>query len=264
MNKRPVRIGITDSGYGGLSMVSEFLWRELNLEIVYYGDLQNAPYGNKSKTTVQKHVSDSVDFLLSNDVDIILLACNSATAVAVDYLRDKYPIPIFGMEPAIKPALSEVPGKKIAVLATKLTLEEDKFLSLKNKIDPMNRVIPIPCPGLADLIDQKNWDAAFEYLKNRIYECDLLDVSAFVLGCTHYIYLKEFIRKEFPAIKIFDGNSGTAEHIIRSMNIEKKTIDIDVNRKVKIYFNDVDVTDSESVIYFMNKIEKDIIMKKVV
>lgn len=209
-------LGITDSGFGGLSMVNEFINRNLDMDIIYFADIENAPYGNKSKETVQNLVSSAVDFLLNKKVDAILLACNTATSVVVEYLRDKLSIPVYGMEPAIKPALQAYPDQQIGVMATALTLAEDRFLTLKNKVDPMNRVIPIPCPGLSELIDQENWHEATIYIENLLNKSEYSGLQSIVLGCTHYIFMKQFINKIFPNISLFDGNSGTANHIIQS------------------------------------------------
>jgi glutamate racemase len=95
-----------------------------------------------------------------------------------------------------------------------LTLAEDRFLTLKNKVDPMNRVIPIPCPGLSELIDQEKWEEATSYIKNILTKPEYNGLHSIVLGCTHYIFMKESINNLFPNISLFDGNSGTANHII--------------------------------------------------
>jgi glutamate racemase len=209
-------LGITDSGFGGLSMVNEFISRDLDMDIIYFADIKNAPYGNKSKEMVQQLVSSAVDFLLSKKVDAILLACNTATSVVVEFLREKLKIPVYGMEPAIKPALQAYPNEQIGVMATNLTLAEDRFLTLKNKVDPMNRVIPIPCPGLSELIDQEKWQDATIYIKNILTKPEYDGLHSIVLGCTHYIFMKQSINELFPNISLFDGNSGTANHIIQS------------------------------------------------
>jgi glutamate racemase len=215
------KIGITDSGFGGLSMVSEFQKSYPDVEIIYFADLKNAPYGEKDKSQVQALVQSASDVLIQEDVKAILLACNTATSVAVESLRNHLSIPIFGMEPAIKPALNATENEKVAVLATSLTLKEDRFLSLKNKIDPMNRIISVNCPGLSDLIDQEKIDEAIEYVQAILLKEDLQGIHSVVLGCTHYIFLKERLQILFPEISFFDGNKGTLNHIVNTCQIQK-------------------------------------------
>lgn len=215
-------IGITDSGFGGLSLVAEILEKNPDCDLLYLGDLKHAPYGTKSKEEVREIVHSAVDFLIEKGCQAIVLACNTATSVAVDYLRSLYPIPIFGMEPAIKPALTDSHGGKVAVMATSLTLQEDRFLSLKNRVDPMNRVIPVPCPGLADLIDCGRWDDARDYLRNILDDPKLKEIHSVVLGCTHYVFLKDMIRYLRPDIHLFDGNRGTVQHILSKLEIASR------------------------------------------
>jgi glutamate racemase len=211
-----VVLGITDSGFGGLTVLQDIVMSNLNVELIYFGDLKNSPYGTKSKELVRDLVQKATDFLIDKGCNAILLACNTATSVTVEYLRSRYSIPIFGMEPAIKPALVGSDGSKIAVLATKLTLEEDRFLSLKNRVDPMNLVIPIPCPGLSDLVDREDWANAEDYIIKILNQPELQSIHFIVLGCTHYLFLKDMIHSHRPDIEIFDGNQGTVDHILRS------------------------------------------------
>ncbi len=215
------KIGITDSGFGGLSMVAQFQRFYPEVEIIYFADLKNSPYGEKQKSQVQKLVQECADLLLVHGVAAILLACNTATSVAVESLRTYLSIPVFGMEPAIKPALASSEEEKVLVLATPLTLKEDRFLSLKNKVDPMNRVIAVSCPGLSELIDQQRIQDAIQYVQDIISEQDLENVHSVVLGCTHYIFLKNKLQELNPQLHFYDGNSGTLNHIANTFHLSK-------------------------------------------
>jgi glutamate racemase len=228
ITNRP-RLGIMDSGLGGLSLLADMLHFALPWEIVYFADFENLPYGNKSKHEVGSLVEKSVSTLIHKGCQAIILACNTATSVAVDSLRKNHSIPIFGMEPAIKPALDAYPNEKIAVLATDLTLKEDRFLSLKNRVDPMNRVLPIACPGLADTIERGDWSQAEEYLKEIFLRSEMADIHSIVLGCTHYVFLEPLIVKLRKNIKIFHGNAGTIRHIFRSLSVTEERINSATN-----------------------------------
>jgi glutamate racemase len=219
---------------GGLSLALDFRLQGYINPILYLADLENAPYGTKSKDSVFRHVKDATQFLIQNGAEAIILACNTATAVAVDQLRSEFTIPIFGVEPAIKPALKMAESGKVGVLATVLTLEEDKFLSLKNRIDPMNRVIPIPCPGLSDLIDRGEISQAENYIREKIEDLDNREISNYVLGCTHYLFLLPFLKSKFPNYQWFDGNIGTVQHVTNSLGI-KSGIENDIFASLRVF-----------------------------
>ena len=118
-----MRIGFFDSGIGGLTVLSEALKRLPNHEYLYYADTQHAPYGPKPKEEVREYVFHAIDFLVDEGAEIIVIACNTATSIAVAELREKYSIPIIGMEPAVKPAIEHVANssKRVLVTATPLT-----------------------------------------------------------------------------------------------------------------------------------------------
>lgn len=210
-----------DSGFGGLSLVADLLGESYNLEVVYFLDWENKPYGSKSKTEVRILVETAAEVLFQEGVEAILLACNTATSVAVESLRKKYHLPIFGMEPAIKPALESSRGGEVGVLATELTLREDRFLSLKNRFDPMNRVHPMPCPGLADMVDREDWISAREYLQNILLSEKYKKIFNFVLGCTHYVFLEETMEELRPDCHLFHGNRGTVRHLMQTLDIPR-------------------------------------------
>jgi glutamate racemase len=216
------RLGIMDSGLGGLSLLADMLHFSLPWEIVYFADFDNLPYGNKSKSEVKDLVENSVTSLIQKGCQAIILACNTATSVAVESLRENHNLPIFGMEPAIKPALNAYPNEKIAVLATPLTLKEDRFLSLKNRVDPMNRVLPIACPGLADIIEREEWNQAEDYLLDIFSGEEMQEIHSIVLGCTHYVFLESMIMRLRKNIKIFHGNAGTIRHIFNSLSFHEE------------------------------------------
>ncbi|MEA1975961.1 MAG: glutamate racemase, partial [Bacillota bacterium] len=181
-------IGIFDSGMGGLTVLKTALDILPNEDFVYLGDSNNAPYGIKSKEKVIE-LSDNICEMFINkyDVKAIVIACNTATSVAVDILRKKYNIPIIGMEPAIKPAIENNNGGKIVVLATEMTLKEKKFNDLITQYNQNNIITKVPCTKLVEIVE--NIDFNEIRLNHIIDECleNVDNIESIVLGCTHFI-----------------------------------------------------------------------------
>ena len=192
-NQNPV--GVFDSGVGGIGTLSA-LRRELPQEdFLYFGDTLHAPYGTKPREEVMACVTRVMTHLLSNHVKAVVIACNTATAVAAKELRETYKLPILGMEPALKPAHALRHGGSILVLAT---------------------AIPLPCPGLMELVEQEANEQARRYLLELLHPYDLRTVDAVVLGCTHYVFLRPLLREILPEnVQVLDGNEGTARQLRR-------------------------------------------------
>ena len=190
---------------------------------VYLGDSKNAPYGVKTKKEVKDLTEKNVDFLIEEGAKAIVIACNTATSAAAAYLRDKYKdkgLPILGVEPALKPAALSHKGEKILVMATTMTLAEKKFENLMNKYEHDAQIIPVPCPGLMDFVEDGILDGAdLEVFLRSILIPDICkDTKAVVLGCTHYPFVKEAIRKVVgQTVDIYDGGIGTAKHLKRQL-----------------------------------------------
>ncbi|MBE8401144.1 glutamate racemase [Leptospira borgpetersenii] len=220
--KGPLKIGLMDSGMGGLSVLKGILKYDAELEVVYYGDLKNSPYGEKEASEILELVRDVCKRLQEENVSAILLACNTATSAAAQTLRKEFSIPIFGMEPAIKPAILQNPGKKIALLATPVTQREKKLQRLKAELGAEELILPVSCPGLAGLVDKGEFDEAEKYLRPILKKLREENVENLVLGCTHYIFLKHIILKNFPNVRIYDGNSGTIKHLLNSLQVRQR------------------------------------------
>ncbi len=213
------RIGIIDSGLGGISAMNE-LYRVLEGgQFYYYGDLANSPYGPKKPCEVIQYTRVACDYFMEKKVCAILVACNTATSASIADLRRSYPVPVFGMEPAIKPALTENPGERVAVLATSLTLHGEKFLHLSEHLHAQARLIAIECDGLSTLVDHGNLAGARRFLSPIIDRLRREAALRVVLGCTHYVLLKGLFLDIEPQLRLYDGNAGTARHIIRTLGL---------------------------------------------
>ena len=214
MNQKRDPIGVFDSGVGGISTLREMI-RELPDErFIYFGDMANAPYGTKSTEEVVTCVRSVVGRLMEKNIKALVIACNTATGAAAAVLRDELTIPVVGMEPALKPASKARKNGSVLVLATPLTLHQEKFENLMKQYG--EGAVKVPCPGLMELVEADDTEGAKRYLEKLFSGYPAETVDAVVLGCTHYVFLKDMIRGLLPErIAITDGNAGTARQLRR-------------------------------------------------
>jgi len=209
-------IGVFDSGIGGISVLAELIEWMPNERFIYFGDTQNAPYGVRSKKEVKDLAIEACSYLLERNVKAIVVACNTATSVSINELRKKFPIPIVGMEPALKPAADASNEGKILVMATPITLKENKFLELVDSYSGKREIEMISAPKLVDLVESNVLEG--QELEEELLAClgDLSEkgVEAIVLGCTHFVFLDDTIKKLYGDVNIVDGNKGTARHLM--------------------------------------------------
>ena len=214
-NTKP--IGIFDSGIGGISVMSHIQSLLPNESLAYVADSLFAPYGLKSKDVILERSKTAIDYLIKKQsVKLIVVACNTATAAAIQELRQIYQIPIIGMEPAIKPATKATICKKVGILATNGTLDSAKFSALLETYSGEIDFYTQPCPGLVELIEQGRIDD--QSIKNLIqkYLNPLIvrKVDTIVLGCTHYVFIKNIIENIMgPEVKIIDTGLAVAKHV---------------------------------------------------
>lgn len=207
-------IGIFDSGIGGTS-----IWKEINTLLpnentIYLADSINAPYGVKSKEEILQLSIKNTELLLSEGCKIIVVACNTATTNAIDYLRKNYNIPFIGIEPAIKPAALQSQSKKIGVLATKGTLSSSLFQNTSVIHASGIQILEQEGTGLVSLIEQG--EVASEHtkilLKNYLELMIQDGIDCLVLGCTHYPYLIPALKEILPKnVKIIDSGEAVAK-----------------------------------------------------
>lgn len=208
-------IGIFDSGLGGISVLS-VAKRELPKEdFIFLGDSKYNPYGTKTKEEITKRCIKICDWFVSQHVKAIVIACNTATSACVDLLRKRYDIPIIGMEPALKVACEMGKQQRIAVWATNLTLKEKKFARLMDRFDDEHIIYRVPCPSLVRLVEEDQLDQ--DALVNdalQTYLKDSQNVNSIVLGCTHFVFYRNVLRKLLPDhVQLVDGNWGTVRHL---------------------------------------------------
>ena len=155
MEKKRQPIGVFDSGAGGLSVLKELVRLMPEEDFIYYGDSLNAPYGVKPLEEVRQLTYACAEHLLERGVKEIIIACNTATSAACKIMRGMYPdLPLVGIEPAVKPAAQNHRGEKVAVMATPLTLHEEKFKQLVKRYENLATIIPVPCPDLVEYVEK--------------------------------------------------------------------------------------------------------------
>lgn len=200
-------IGVFDSGIGGVTVMKELLKVLPNEDYIYYSDTKNNPYGDKSKEEIINISDNIVSTLIDKGAKLIVIACNTASAIAKEYLRNKYSVPIIAIEPAYK--LVHDSNDKTLVIATKATINSDNFKKLYSVYDNHNTIL-MSCSGLADLIEEGNKDKIINYLDNKFK--DYKDIKNVVLGCTHYPLIKEEISSILRNVTFYDGSEGVARH----------------------------------------------------
>lgn len=214
-------IGIFDSGLGGISVLKEIVKLMPAENYIYFGDSANAPYGTKPVSEIRKLSMARAEYLMERDVKAIVVACNTATSAAINDLRKKYKeIPVIGIEPALKPAIEGKDNPVVIVMATPSTIREEKFRSLLNKYKDRGVIYPLPCPGLADLVETGDLEseALYKYLLELLRPYMHERIDSVVLGCTHYPFVRNLIRKILgDGPEIIDGSYGTAMQLRRKL-----------------------------------------------
>ncbi len=219
-------IGFFDSGVGGISVLRKSVELMPNENFIYFGDSKNAPYGTKSVGEVRDLAIANAEMLVSMGVKAIVIACNSATSAAAELLRQKYTdLPVIGVEPAIKPAVLYKEGGSILVMATDMTLGENKFKELLDKYKGMCNIELLPCPGLMEWVEKGILEGEeVEKFVGSLLSDYRGKVDRIVLGCTHYPFLSKTIKKVMgEEVVLFDGGEGTARELLRrlkGMNLE--------------------------------------------
>ena len=214
------KIGIFDSGIGGVTVLKEIV-KELPKEnYLYYSDSKNNPYGDKTSIELKQICEKIVEHFEQNNCKIIVIACNTASVKVAQYLRETYKnIPFVAIEPAYKMVHDYAYDKPTLVMATKGTIESENFNLLLKKYDN-HKTYVIPCIGLADIIEQGKIEKVREYLNTHIgiYKGKVENV---VLGCTHYPIIQKEIEAVLGKVKFFNGAPNLAKHLKEILQEEK-------------------------------------------
>ncbi len=213
-------IGVFDSGVGGLSVLRHVRAMLPGEDLLYVADSAHAPYGDKSVQFIEARALAIAEFLVARDAKALVVACNTATAVAIAALRQRFDLPIVGMEPAVKPAAEATRSGVIGVLATSGTLDSGKFAELVRRFGSQARVIVQPCPGLVEQVEQGDLAGPFTRRLLEGFIAPLLEAGAdtLVLGCTHFPFLEPLLRELVgKEVAIIETGAAVARQLVRRL-----------------------------------------------
>lgn len=207
------KIGIMDSGVGGLTVEREIAKEFPGNDIIYIGDTARVPYGGRSVETIKQFSLELLETLLSKKVSVVVVACNTISATCLDFLQSKSPVPVIGViDPTVKEVLkSKI--KAVGIIGTKATIKSNIYANKLKNLKTVSIACPLFVPIVEEnFVDQPATDLIIEYylkpLKNK--------VDGLILGCTHYPYLKSKIEKFLGPIKYFESGKATAS-VLRSI-----------------------------------------------
>ncbi len=210
-------IGIFDSGVGGLTVYSSIDRALPHSDIYYLGDTARVPYGNKSKETIVRYSLECASFLFENfKIDILVVACNTASSHAVDILKNNLSIPVIGVvEPGVEQALKVTKNGKIGVIGTYATIRSESY---KKNLLEKNKDVEVyqkPCPLFVPLVEEGLLEHPVTFIMIEEYLQEIVDkgIDTLILGCTHYPLLKESIKKVYPQLEIVDSSEVIAEKL---------------------------------------------------
>ena len=242
-------IGVFDSGIGGLTVVKELINNLPAENITYLGDTEHLPYGSKSENAVCQFSLNNSEFLIAQNAKIIVIACNTASAVALQYVRQHIDLPIIGVvESGADSAVNTTESGYIGVIGTKATIRSKAYTHAIAKINPEITVIEYATPLLVHLVEE-NWvehavtlDILQEYLTPLLNK----GIDTLVLGCTHYPFIAKQISKITPNLKLVDSATATAHAVAKLLKEKKITTDRGTQDKLDINLTDI-YTDTEKL-----------------
>ena len=220
MNTKQDYIAVFDSGVGGISVLRHLLRVMPGERYLYFGDSANAPYGTKTKEEVRRLTFAAAEKLLARGIKALVVACNTATSAAISQLRAAYPdLIVIGIEPALKLAADKFPGGRLCVMATPMTLREEKFAALMGRYAQSCTVHKLPAPGLVELVESGRADSSeMDDLLRRLFAPHLGRLDAVVLGCTHYPFAAKALSRVLgEGVTLLDGGDGTARETRRRL-----------------------------------------------
>lgn len=221
MDRRSDPIGFFDSGLGGISVLRKTVKLFPQENYLYFGDSLHAPYGVRTAQEVRGLTLAACRTLVDGGCKALVIACNTATSAAIRLLREEFSdIPVIGIEPAIKPAAEKFRGGRVLMMATPMTVREEKFNRLREQYADRAEIIPVACPGLMEFVEQGilRGEQVESYLMQRLEPYLQEPVDAIVLGCTHYPFLRSAIRNVAGSRpEIIDGSTGVAMQLMRKL-----------------------------------------------
>ena len=223
-------VGLFDSGIGGLTVLKEVLRETPSEDLVYFGDTAQVPYGTKSKETITRFSIDNTLFLRTFNVKMVVVACNTATSVALDTLREKFPMPIVGViEPGARAALRCTKNGRIGVIGTKATIGTGAYEACLKRFDPSVKVYSGSCPLFVPFVEE-GWlegDVVTQVAKSYLEDLRSFKIDTLILGCTHYPLLSKVIQKavgeDVCLVNSAEETAKEAKAILRRLGLNAPT-----------------------------------------
>ncbi|HRI45811.1 MAG TPA: glutamate racemase [Ignavibacteriaceae bacterium] len=250
-------IGVFDSGIGGLTVVRQLISVLPNEDIIYFGDTARVPYGSKSNATVIEYSIQNAKFLLEHKVKAIVVACNTASSVALPALEERFNVPIIGVIiPGANHAVKSTQNKKIGIIGTRATITNKAYSTQIKTLGDDVEVFETACPLFVPLAEEGwiNHDATISVAKEYLGELKSQNIDTLVLGCTHYPILSEVIKKVIGEnVELIDSGVATADEV--KMELEKLGLINKSNAKgsYKFYVSDVPAKFKEVAELFMGR-----------
>lgn len=213
-------IGVFDSGVGGLTILRAIRQTLPHEDLIYVADSAHVPYGQKAAGFVRSRATTITGFMVEQGVKAVVVACNTATAAAIDLLRQRFALPFIGVEPAVKPAMAATRSGVVGVLATPATLGSERFGALVKRLGSDVRVLMQPCAGLAEHIERGDVDGEQTGLLVRRFVEPLLEAGAdvIVLGCTHYPLVAHIVQRiAGPGVRVIENGAAVARELARQL-----------------------------------------------
>jgi glutamate racemase len=217
------KVGIFDSGVGGLSVVKSILEENLFKEIIYYGDTARVPYGPKDKNTIIRYALEALEFFKNFEIDLLIIACNSVSAYAIEDLKEVAPFPVVGViEPGVKALQNRLKDKNSSILitGTKATINSKKYKNLLQDLGYKN-IIEKATPLFVPIVEEKIYNGEIVDVAMKHYFKDLKDIDALIMGCTHFPLLKKEYQKHFSKTLLIHSGEAIVEHLKKNFNLKK-------------------------------------------
>ncbi len=191
-------IGVFDSGLGGLTVVKEIMRELPHEEVVYFGDTARVPYGTKSKESIVRFSKENVAILLKHKVKMVVVACNTASSLALSALRETFPVPIIGViKPGARKAVEITRNKRVGIIATAATINSNEYTKEIHRLDPAIKATSAICPLFVPLVEEGWFDkkVTLKIAQEYLDPIQKAKVDTLILGCTHYPLLKAVLKK---------------------------------------------------------------------
>jgi len=251
MDNRP--IGICDSGVGGIVVLSESIKLLPNEDFIYLGDTGRFPYGTKSKGNIINYTKESIEFLINQNVKMVVVACGTASSILPEVLNESYSVPVIGV---LEPILADIDSdtKKIGVIATSRTIASGAWNNILKEKFPNLEIIESACPILASLAEAgwTNNEIAKLTIQEYLKPFKKSDISKLILGCTHYPLFKDLIKEELEDVELVDIGEKTALYLKRFVEKKKFINKSNLAPTYKINLTEID----ESYIIMINNLLK--------